>query len=79
MQEKNAGGLPKSTTREVAMEVDGDHSSGRVAATLRAYRRDDDYCNSLVTACWVLLACARALMPVWVRIWYFDSSDVAWV
>jgi len=37
------------------------------------------YCNSLVTACCVLLACARALMPVWVRIWYFDSIDVAWV
>jgi hypothetical protein len=40
-------------------------------------RSDDDYCNSLVTACCVLLACAKALMPVWVRIWYFDSSDVA--
>ena len=39
----------------------------------------NDYCNSLVTACCVLLACARALMPVWVRIWYFDSIDVAWV
>jgi hypothetical protein len=37
------------------------------------------YCNSLVTACCVLLACARALMPVWVRIWYFDNSDVALV
>jgi hypothetical protein len=44
------------------------------AATTRA---DAYYCNSLVTACCVLLACASALMPVWVRIWNFDSCDVA--
>jgi hypothetical protein len=72
--------LPKQTTRESGdVEVDGDRFAGRVAAenALRAQRSDDDYCNSLVTACCVLLACARALMPVWVRIWYFDSCDVA--
>jgi hypothetical protein len=43
----------------------------------RAEETTSDYCNSLVTACCVLLACARALIPVWVRIWNFDSIDVA--
>ena len=72
--------LPNKPPAKVGMmEVDGDRISGRMAAdnALRAQRSDDYYCNSLVTACCVLLACARALMPVWVRIWYFDSSDVA--
>ncbi len=41
------------------------------------YRRGRSYCNSLVTICCVLLAWARALMPVWVRISYFDMSEVA--
>ena len=59
------------------MESDGDRFGERAAISLRAGRRDDYYCNSLVTACCVLLAWARALMPVWVRIWYFDSIDVA--
>jgi hypothetical protein len=39
--------------------------------------RGRSYCNSLVTICCVLLAWARALMPVWVRISYFDMSEVA--
>jgi hypothetical protein len=72
--------LPNKPPAKVGMmEVDGDRIGGRVAAdnALRAQRSDDDYCNNLVTACCVLLACARALIPVWVRIWYFDSSDVA--
>ena len=34
-------------------------------------------CSSLVTICCVLLAWARALMPVWVRISYFDIFEVA--
>jgi hypothetical protein len=49
------------------------------APTAATTSADAYYCNSLVTACCVLLAWARALMPVWVRIWYFDSSDVALV
>ena len=78
--EKKAGGLPKTPPAEAGvMEVDGDRLSGAQPRWLRAGRSDDDYCNSLVTACCVLLACASALMPVCVRIWYFDSSDVAWV
>jgi hypothetical protein len=36
-----------------------------------------NYCNSLVTSCWMLLAWARAEMPVWLRISYLDSSVVA--
>jgi len=36
-----------------------------------------DYCNSLVTSCCTLLACASAAMPVWLRISYFDMFDVA--
>jgi hypothetical protein len=35
------------------------------------------YCNSLVTSCSTLLACARAAMPVWLKISYFDIFDVA--
>jgi hypothetical protein len=46
-------------------------------ADTRPAEETNNYCNSLVTACCVLLACARALMPVWVRIWNFDSCDVA--
>ena len=38
-----------------------------------------NYWSNLVTACCVLLACASALMPVWVRIWNFAISDVAWL
>ena len=74
--------LPNKPPAKVGMmEVGGDRLSGRVAAdnALRTQRSDDGYCNSFVTACCVLLAWARALIPVWVRIWYFDSSDVAWV
>jgi hypothetical protein len=35
------------------------------------------YCSSLVINCCAWLACDRAAMPVWLRIWYFDISDVA--
>jgi hypothetical protein len=35
------------------------------------------YCNSLVTSCWMLLAWARAEMPVCDRISYFDRAVVA--
>ncbi len=35
------------------------------------------YCNSLVTSCCTVLACASAAMPVWLRISYFDIFDVA--
>ncbi len=34
------------------------------------------YWSSLVTICCVLLAWARAEMPVWVRISYFDMFEV---
>ncbi len=33
-----------------------------------------NYCNSLVTSCCTLLACARAEMPVWLRISYLDMA-----
>jgi hypothetical protein len=36
-----------------------------------------DYCSSLVTSCWTLLAWERAAMPVWLRISYLDISEVA--
>jgi hypothetical protein len=36
-----------------------------------------DYWSSLVTSCCTLLACARAEMPVWLRISYFDMSELA--
>ena len=48
------GGLMEIATAGVPI------ASAPVAATL--------YCNNFVTACCVLLACASALMPVWVRI-----------
>src|ERR1035437_6811036 len=35
------------------------------------------YCSSLVTSCWMLLAWARAEMPVWLRISYLDMLDAA--
>ena len=35
------------------------------------------YCNSLVTSCCMLLACAKAEMPVCERISYFDMLEVA--
>ena len=35
------------------------------------------YCNSLVTSCCKLLACASAEIPVWLRISYFDIFEVA--
>jgi hypothetical protein len=35
------------------------------------------YCNSFSTSCCTLLACARAEMPVWLRIWYFDMFEAA--
>jgi hypothetical protein len=35
------------------------------------------YCSSLVTSCWMLLACASAAMPVWLRISNFDRFEVA--
>ena len=35
------------------------------------------YCNSFVTSCCMLLACANAEMPVWLRISYFDMFEVA--
>jgi len=61
------------------MEVEVDPLGERETRGYPPAEAMNDYCNSLVTACCVLLACARALMPVWVRIWYFDSIDVAWV
>jgi len=36
-----------------------------------------DYCSSLVTSCCMLLAWARAEIPVWLRISYFDMLEVA--
>ena len=39
--------------------------------------RRPGYCSSLVTSCCMLLACASALMPVWLRISYFDMFEVA--
>jgi len=36
-----------------------------------------DYWSSLVTSCCTLLACARAEMPVWLRISYLDMLEVA--
>ena len=38
---------------------------------------DPGYCSSLVTSCCTLLACARAEMPVWLRISYFDMLEDA--
>jgi len=35
------------------------------------------YWSSLVTSCCMLLACARAEMPVWLRISYFDMLEAA--
>src|SRR5208282_3778764 len=35
------------------------------------------YCNSLSTSCCCELACARAAMPVWLRISYFDMLELA--
>ena len=35
------------------------------------------YCKSLVISCCTLLACAKAEMPVWLRISYFDMLEVA--
>jgi hypothetical protein len=35
------------------------------------------YCNSFRISCCVLLACARALIPVWLSTWYFARSLVA--
>ena len=35
------------------------------------------YCSSLVTSCSMLLAWAKAEMPVWLRISYFDMLEVA--
>ena len=37
--------------------------------------RGAGYCSSLVTSCCTLLACARAEMPVWLRISYFDMLE----
>ena len=39
--------------------------------------RQEDYCSSLVTSCCMLLACARAEIPVCDRISYFDMFEVA--
>jgi hypothetical protein len=38
---------------------------------------DPVYCSSLVTSCCTLLACAKAEMPVWLRISYFDMLEDA--
>jgi len=35
------------------------------------------YCSSLVTSCCTLLAWAKAAMPVWLRISYFDMFELA--
>jgi len=35
------------------------------------------YCNSFSTSCWTLLAWAKAEMPVWLRISYFDMLELA--
>jgi hypothetical protein len=35
------------------------------------------YWSSLVTSCCMLLACAKAEMPVWLRISYLDMFDAA--
>jgi hypothetical protein len=39
--------------------------------------RTMDYCNSFKTSCCWLLACAKAEMPVWLRISYLDMFEVA--
>ena len=36
------------------------------------------YWSNLVINCCDWLACDRAAMPVWLRIWNFDMSEVAW-
>ena len=44
---------------------------------LPVFRYSENYCSSLVTSCSVLFAWARALMPVWLRISYFERFEVA--
>ena len=36
-----------------------------------------DYCNSFITSCCTVFACASAAMPVWLRISYLDILEVA--
>jgi len=43
----------------------------------RSVAGDPGYCNSLRTSCCEELAWANAEMPVWLRISYFDMSELA--
>src|ERR1700748_2732923 len=50
---------------------------GELESSPTAALQGHDYCSNLVTSCSVLLAWARALMPVWLRISYFERLEVA--
>ena len=52
-------------------------SLGCLKFTLLPHLLHETYCNSLVTSCCTLLACASAAIPVWLRISYFDMLVVA--
>jgi hypothetical protein len=54
-----------------------DLSLGCLQLTLPLRPPQEPYCNSLVTSCCTLLACASAAIPVWLRISYFDMFVVA--
>jgi hypothetical protein len=54
-----------------------DPSLGYPKLTLLLRLQHEAYCNSLVTSCCTLLACASAAIPVWLRISYFDMLVVA--
>jgi len=62
---------PAATLPWVCFKLLQHNLCANVCSNLRAY------CNSLVTSCCTVLACASAAMPVWLRISYFDMFDVA--
>ena len=70
LENTNAGRLARQSKAEKALR-----RLPRFPSTFTSTLRD--YWSSLVISCCDWLACDSAAMPVWLRIWYFDMSDVA--